>query len=196
MYTTELARGWGSKLHILTKGTHSSDFLAKKRCVTSGSFVPDLPPLQRLINSGISSTPKTTYRGSPKKPTVGRLDDLPQVASTTHSRFHFASSEEGLLHPQGRRIILHNKRGGIHQGLRRALRRRPSPTPHRALPAGSPGGCTQEGRVCRTCVSKYLTTFAFAGLGSPVRTNHCRRCAPAYRNRATINPSIKSWYDK
>ena len=31
---------------------------------------------------------KTTYGRSPKKPTVGRLTDLPWVAKTTHSRFY------------------------------------------------------------------------------------------------------------
>ena len=93
MYTTRLARGWGSKLHILTKGTHSSDFLAKKRCVTSGSFVPDLPPLQRLINSGISSTQK--------RPTVDRRKNLLWVVSTTYRRSHRRPTVGFILPPPG-----------------------------------------------------------------------------------------------
>ena len=42
-----------------------------------------------------------TYGRSPKKPTVGRIDDLPWVASTTYRR----SSDEGTEKPLMSRLM-------------------------------------------------------------------------------------------
>ena len=54
----------------------------------SGGFAWEEPPL-RLGGEGEGQ--KTTYGRSSKKPTVGRLTDLPWVAKTTYRRSHLGS---------------------------------------------------------------------------------------------------------
>ena len=84
---------------------------------------------------------KTTYGRSPIKPTVGRLTDLPWVASTTYSRF-LLPPPQSL--PRGTQLQ-HSKAQGMHQGKGISTESMDDPPP-RATPQDKKRGKSGEGK--------------------------------------------------